>query len=307
MFILEREEILGKNELYISNVLDILEQKHKCSFLGEEQGIVTVKSEEKNESFSAVVNEDTIGIIKINEKPCKLFIKLKEDSGQLINKDLGLKFSYSIESLENDIEKISILQNMDNNFFFQSYLYKNDDAIIIAYSEKMDKENILKTQKEPRDFIITIENNNIMNVSEEELQEYASKLKLGAAHENIDGKHNSDNIEDYEDEEDYKEDIEDEEEYEEYPDIEDYEEDMEDDDEIFKEDEYENIIVKENGEIIDKKSTEEMIDDVYDELLQSDIYINESTIAEIENIFLQVQELFKLKEKPNPNKEEFNR
>ena len=69
---------------------------------------------------------------------------------------------------------------------------------------------------------------------------------------------------------------------------------------------YKNIIVKENDEFVDKKSSYEIIDDVYDELLQRDIYINESTIAELENIFERVQELFKLKSEKK-QEEDFNR
>ena len=366
MFILEREDILGKNEMSISSVLEILEQKHKCSFLGENQGIVTVKADGNGESFSAIVNDDTIGIIKINEMPCKLFIKINGNNGRVVNKDLGLNLQYSIEELENDIQKISVIQNMNNNTFFQSYLYKNEDALIIGHIEKVDKSNLPEGTGEIRDFCITIENKNLINASEDEIQEYAEKWALGINCEDknlskeqseakilqdedeFDELDNAEFDELNEDEFDELDDDEfdelDEDEFDELDDdefdeLDEDEFDELDDDEFNELDDdefdelsnnnkiaesvdsdkyaeeremklckevYKNIIVKENDEFVDKKSSYEIIDDVYDELLQRDIYINESTIAELENIFERVQELFKLKSEKK-QEEDFNR
>lgn len=310
MFILEREDILGRNEMFISKVLEILEQKHQCSFIGEKQGIVTVKADEKDESFSAIITDDTIGIIRINGTPCKVFIKIKGDNGRLINKNLGLELQYSIEELENGIQRISIIQNMNNNTFFQSYLHKNDDALIIGYLERVDKSNLPKDTESARDLVITIENNNLINASEEEIQEYALRWALGVKRKNgslfyelDEGEINivdeltSDEINELTDS--ISDDAQTPEDFEYVQDEENLE--MEECSEA-----YENIVVKENGETVDEKSSYEIIDDVYDELLQNDIYMNEATIAEIENIFQQVQELFKLRAEQNQG-EDFSR
>lgn len=303
LFIQEREDILGKNEMFILSVLEILEQKHHCNFMGESQGIVTVKADEKDESFSAIVNDDTIGITKINGTPCKLFIRIKDGRGRLINKDLGLKLQYSIEELENDIQKISIIQNMNNNTFFQSYLYKNEDALIIGYLEKIDKLNLPKDTKPTRDFTITIENNNLVNASEEEIQDYAETWALGVKSKNgrlfyeqseeenfADKELNDDKIDELDDN------IYDEEQF-----LEDFE--SEEDEEDIAMEEFDNIIVKENGKVLDEESSDEMVCDIYEELLENDIYVNESVIAEIENIFNQLQDLFKLRAEKNKGKD----
>jgi hypothetical protein len=353
LFIEERKDILSKNEMCISNIIDILVQEHTSKFIGEgeQQGIVNVTVKGSDEGFSAFFADNLVGFIRVNGKPCNLFIKIDEDCGRLVNKDLNLSFQYKVENFDNDIKKISIIQNIGKNEFFQSYLCKDDDAIIIGHAEKVDKSSLPKEINSKEDIIITVENNNLINVTEEEILEYAEEWDLGTRYEQdaylVD--ENTENEYDEEMEYIYEKDIEGENIYEEKAEFNivydltdeeidnldsdeleemldeqlqiinelinikeeniDLEEDLEENIEFYIDDddledyrsEYSNIVVKENNEVVDEMKSYEIIDNLYEELLNEELYVNDSIIYEMEDILEQVQSLFKLR--TNQNKE----
>lgn len=289
MFIQERYEMMGKNEMYLSDIMEVFDQKYTSSFIGEKQGVLTVRSEENDANFSAIVNENTVAFFRINDTPCNLVIQVKDGCGRIVNKDLNLKFQYDTEDLDDSIKRISVIQEMNNNSLIQSYLYKNEDALLIGQYEKVDKHNLPKDMKADRDFSVLLENKNLINVSVEEMLEYADNMQLGlkaATKEQLDElgfieRDSDDDIDDDELLEDYIE---------------------ENEEEEF--DDFSDIVVKENGKELDKISSEEMINDIYDVLLNDDIYFNISTINSVEEVFESVKNIFKEQQKKN---DEYNR
>lgn len=289
MFIQERYEMMGKNEMYLSDIMEVFDQKYTSSFIGEKQGVLTVRSEENDANFSAIVNENTVAFFRINGTPCNLVIQVKDGCGRIVNKDLNLKFQYDTEDLDDSIKRISVIQEMNNNSLIQSYLYKNEDALLIGQYEKVDKHNLPKDMKADRDFSVLLENKNLINVSVEEMLEYADNMQLGlkaATKEQLDElgfieRDSDDDIDDDELLEDYI---------------------GENEEEEF--DDFSDIVVKENGKELDKISSEEMINDIYDVLLNDDIYFNISTINSVEEVFESVKNIFKEQQKKN---DEYNR
>lgn len=284
MFILDREEALGKNELPISMVMDIIENRAGYCFLGENKNLLTVWTKNNAESFSAIIKNDKIKIIKINEEKCNILFQKNKNRGYVINEELDFKFQYNAEELDNGISRIAVMQKMDKKTFYQAYLKKNEDALIIMHSEEIDKESFPKDVECDENFSIAIANTNLINTSEENIQYYAKEQALGE-------KNSKDLF--YEDEENFEEELL------EVNDYEDSEEDLEFEDYEQALAQYEKefcgFAVIENGDLIDGIESYEMIEDVYAELLDKNIYLDESTIRSIEDIFDQIKELSEIR------------
>lgn len=284
MFILDREEALGKNELPISMVMDIIENRAGYCFFGENKNLLTVWTKDNAESFSAIIKNDKIKIIKINGEKCNILFQKNKNCGYVINEELDFKFQYNAEELDNGISRIAVMQKMDKKTFYQAYLKKNEDALIIMHSEEIDKESFPKDVECDENFSIAIANTNLINTSEENIQYYAKEQALG--------ERNSKDLF-YEDEEDFEEElleVNDYEDSEEDLELEDYEQAL-----AQYEKEFCGFAVIENGDLIDGIESYEMIEDVYAELLDKNIYLDESTIRSIEDIFDQIKELSEIR------------
>ena len=315
MYISNREEYLDKNELTISTIIDIIENKVGYCVVGNNNGLL-VWTDNNKEYFSAIIKGDKIKIININGEKTDILIQKNENKGYIINKDLNCKFEYNIEELDNNIEKINIYEKIENDKLYQSYLRKSDDIELIMYNEMVDKEN----------YSVSIFNSKLINASKEDIQAFAEEVGFGEEYD--------DEQEPFEDDESEEEQI-DEDEYEskepyEYSGDErkykeeyrnnDYDDNEIEDDDCNKyiqyetEDSYEEeneedleelynelFYVIENKELIEGGKAYEIIESVYSELAEWNVFTDYAIINNIEYAYDELLELSKSKDDMNKN------
>lgn len=311
MYISNREECLYKNELIISTIIDIMENKTGYCVVGNNNGLLVWT--DNKEYFSAVIKGEKIKIININGDKTDILIKKDENKGYIINKDLNCKFEYNIEEHDNNIEKISVYEKIENDTFYQTYLRKFDDIVLIMYNEMVNKEN----------YSVSIFNSELINASKEDIQAFAEEVGLGEENdeqeffkdeeleekqinenESEESYEYSDDESEYSEIEDENDDYDDNEienddynEYIQYETEESYEEENEED----LEQVYDGFYVIENKKLIEGEKAYEIIENVYSELSEWNVFNDYGMINNIEYAYDELSELAKLKEDLNKN------
>lgn len=287
MFLTDTKTILGKNDLFLSEISEIFDELSSSKLIKDVNNLQTMAVESINgKKALLLINGNTIKIIRINNMICNVTIQKEGKSFRAINKDLDLQFGYVVEDIGNNIEKVSSMVQHDKNVVSQSYVKRNNDVISIIHNEFIDSSNIIGNQNKSLELFIL--NEPFAKASNDELIDLSTEYDLGG--ENYLNEEDDEEIELYDDYEDeYIENLEEEKEA-----LRSYIEDFEIED-LSDLEAYEGYIVKENGIDVDAKSAKEMIDDVTADLLSETMYYDEEIIHSINVLFEQINTLIEKK------------